>query len=58
MLSGKELKMKRIELDIQAKSIAEVLGVSKPFVTYMEKGIKKIPVDKYIVWTEYLGVHK
>ena len=57
MLSGKELKIKRIELDIQAKDIAEALGVSKPFVTYMEKGIKKIPIDKYIKWTEFLGLN-
>jgi len=58
MLSGKELKLKRVELDIQAKVIADVLGVSKPFVTYMEKGTKKIPIDKYILWTEYLGINK
>lgn len=56
MLTGKELKLKRIELDIQAKDIAELLGVSKPFVTNMEKGIKKIPIDKYIKWSEYLGL--
>lgn len=41
---------------IQAKEIAKVLGVSKPFVTYMEKGNKKIPQEKYIIWTEFLGV--
>lgn len=54
MKSGLELKIERIKLGMQAKEIAELLGVSKAFVTYMEKGIKKIPQDKYIKWTEFL----
>jgi predicted transcriptional regulator len=54
MLKGIDLKVKRIVLGIQAKEIAEVLGVSKAFVTYMEKGTKKIPQDKYIKWVGYL----
>jgi predicted transcriptional regulator len=54
MLKGIDLKVKRIMVGVQAKEIAEVLGVSKAFVTYMEKGTKKIPQDKYIKWVEYL----
>jgi predicted transcriptional regulator len=54
MLKGIDLKVKRIMIGVQAKEIAEVLGVSKAFVTYMEKGTKKIPADKYIKWLEYL----
>ena len=56
MLNGMDLKIKRIKSGIQAKEIALVLGVSKPFVTYMENGTKKIPQDKYIIWTKYLGI--
>jgi predicted transcriptional regulator len=54
MLKGIDLKVKRIMVGVQAKEIAEVLGVSKAFVTYMEKGTKKIPQDKYIKWVAYL----
>jgi predicted transcriptional regulator len=54
MLKGIDLKVMRIMVGVQAKEIAEVLGVSKAFVTYMEKGTKKIPQDKYIKWVAYL----
>lgn len=55
MLKGIDLKVKRIMVGVQAKEIAEILGVSKAFVTYMEKGTKKIPQDKYIKWVEFLN---
>jgi transcriptional regulator with XRE-family HTH domain len=54
MLSGMELKIKRIMLGIQAKEIAQLLGVSKPFVTYMENEQKKIPNEKYEMWINFL----
>jgi len=57
MKSGLELKIERIKLGIQAKEIATLLGVSKAFVTYMEKGSKKIPQDKYIVWVKFLSIN-
>jgi predicted transcriptional regulator len=54
MLSGLELKIKRITLGIKAKELAQVLEVSNAFITYMESGKKKIPEDKYIKWFNYL----
>lgn len=56
MLKGIDLKISRILLGIKAKEVAEALGVSKAFVTYMENGTKKIPQDKYIVWTKFLNI--
>lgn len=54
MLTGLELKIKRIVLGKQAREIAQVLGVSNAFVTYMETGKRNIPQDKYVKWVEYL----
>lgn len=54
MLSGIELKVKRIMLGIKAQEIAKLLEVSNAFVTYMENGTKKIPEDKYIKWVNHL----
>lgn len=56
MLSGMELKLKRIMKGIKASEIAKLLGVSNAFVTYMEQGERKIPQDKYIKWSQYLEV--
>lgn len=53
-MSGLELKLFRIRLGVQAKEIASVLGVSKSFVSNMERGVKNIPKDKYILWFGYL----
>jgi len=55
MLSGKQLKIKRIMLDVEAKAIARQLGVSKSYISLMEKGERNIPEDKYIKWIEFLG---
>jgi predicted transcriptional regulator len=56
MLSGLELKIKRITLGIKANELSKILGCSNAFITYMEKGERKIPEDKYILWTDYLGL--
>lgn len=56
MLSGMELKSKRIMKGIKASEIARLLEVSNAFVTYMEQGERKIPQDKYIQWVNYLEV--
>ncbi len=56
MKSGMELKIKRIMLGIKANEIAQLLGVSNAYITYMEKGEKRISEDKYIKWTEFLGI--
>jgi len=42
-------------LDVEAKAIARQLGVSKSYISLMEKGERNIPEDKYIKWIEFLG---
>ncbi|MED3562279.1 helix-turn-helix transcriptional regulator [Bacillus xiapuensis] len=55
MLSGKELKVKRILLDVEAREIANHIGISKSYISLMEKGARRIPDDKYDVWIQYLN---
>ena len=54
LLSGKELKIKRIILDIKASEIAERLGISKAYISLMESGNRRIPKDTYWKWVEIL----
>jgi len=56
MLSGKELKIKRIVLDIRANELAEMLGISKSYISLMENGGRKIPSHIYERWIEILGI--
>jgi transcriptional regulator with XRE-family HTH domain len=56
LISGKQLKIKRIILDIEAKEIAKYIGVSKSYISLMEKGERRIPKDKMVKWCEFLGV--
>jgi transcriptional regulator with XRE-family HTH domain len=56
MLSGKELKIKRIVLDIKANELAEMLGVSKSYISLMENNRRKIPLHIYERWIEILGL--
>ena len=55
MRTGKQLKMKRIELDIKGKDIAMQLGVSTTYICLMEKGEKNIPSHIYGRWVELLN---
>ncbi|WP_080845587.1 helix-turn-helix domain-containing protein [Cytobacillus gottheilii] len=54
MLTGKQLKIKRIELDIKAKEIAEFLGICKTYVSKMEREVQGIPIHMYEKWYGYL----
>lgn len=42
--------------DIEAQEIARYLGVSKTYISLMEKGKRRISADKYEKWAEFLGV--
>lgn len=56
MYTGKQLKLKRIELDIQAKQISEYLKVDKSYISKLEKGVQAIPVHIYDKWVKYLEI--
>ncbi|MGD6876803.1 helix-turn-helix domain-containing protein [Bacillus infantis] len=58
MLTGKQLKIKRIIMDIKAIQIASLLGVHKSYVSKMENEVQGIPAHMYQKWTEYLGLNK
>ncbi|WP_420909458.1 helix-turn-helix domain-containing protein [Bacillus infantis] len=55
MLTGKELKIKRILLEIEAQEIARHLEISKSYISLMEKGSRSIPERTYAKWITYLG---
>ena len=57
MLSGKELKMKRILLDVKAKDVAAYLNVDKSYISKLEKGVQMIPIHIYEHWVEFLEVY-
>jgi DNA-binding Xre family transcriptional regulator len=54
MLTGKELKIKRIIAEVEAKEIASHIGISKTNISLMEKGQRRIPEDIYGKWINYL----
>ena len=56
MLTGKQLKIKRIMLDIKAVEVAEYLGIHKSYISKMERGVQGIPLHMYSKWTEFLGI--
>ncbi|GIN22638.1 helix-turn-helix domain-containing protein [Siminovitchia fordii] len=56
MNKGKELKIKRVILDIKATEVAQYLGVSKSYISKMENNVQGIPQHIYDRWSEYLGV--
>jgi transcriptional regulator with XRE-family HTH domain len=47
--------LKRIELDIKAKEIAEYLHIDKSYISKLENGVQNIPVHIYKKWCEFLG---
>lgn len=55
MLTGKQLKLKRIELDIKAKEITEYLHIDKSYISKLENGIQAIPIHIYEKWIHYLS---
>lgn len=58
MFSGKELKIKRIMLDIQAQEVANYLGIHKSYVSKMENEVQAIPVHLREKWENFLGINK
>ncbi len=56
MTKGKELKIKRVILDIKATEIARYLGVSKSYISKMENNVQGIPEHIYKKWSKYLGI--
>lgn len=58
MLTGKELKIKRILLDIKANEVAKMLNVDKSYISKMERGVQGIPSHLYEKWINYLGLDK
>jgi transcriptional regulator with XRE-family HTH domain len=57
VLSGKELKIKRIIMDIKAIEIAQYLNIHKGYFSKLENGVQNIPRHIYEQWSEYLGVN-
>jgi transcriptional regulator with XRE-family HTH domain len=57
MLSGKELKIKRIIADVEAKEVARYIGISKTYISLMEKGQRRIPEEIYDKWINYLEIN-
>lgn len=54
MLTGKELKIKRIILDIKATEVAEYLNVHKSYISKLEREVQMIPEHIYSKWIEFL----
>lgn len=50
MLTGIELKIKRIRNDYKAMYIAEKLNVSKSYISMLERGKQDIPLHIYEKW--------
>lgn len=57
MYTGKQLRLKRVELDKRAVELAKHLGISKSYISKMENEIQSIPGHFYKKWTDYLGLN-
>ncbi|MED3912838.1 helix-turn-helix transcriptional regulator [Peribacillus simplex] len=55
MLTGKQLKIKRIMLDIKAIHIAELLEVHRSYISILESGKQNIPLHIRTKWESYLN---
>lgn len=58
MYTGRELKIRRVIMDMQAKDIAEMIGIHKSYISKMEKEVQRIPDYIYERWIEILGMNK
>jgi transcriptional regulator with XRE-family HTH domain len=56
VITGKQLKLKRVELDLKAKEIAEYLHIDNSYISKLENGVQSIPAHIYDKWIEYLGM--
>jgi transcriptional regulator with XRE-family HTH domain len=54
MLTAKEMKIKRIINEVTATSLADKLGISKSYVSLIEKGRREIPESLYSKWIEII----
>lgn len=54
MLTGKKLKIARIKKNLKAQYIAEKIGVSKSYISKLEREIQDIPKHIYIKWIKVL----
>lgn len=54
MLNGKQLKIKRITLDIKAKEVADYLQIHKSYISKMENEVQAIPENIYHRWVSFL----
>lgn len=54
MLTGKDLKVKRVVLDVKAVDVAKELNVHRSYISIMERGIQEIPKHIRVKWEDYL----
>lgn len=57
MITGKKLKLRRIELDIKAKDLADMLGIDNTYVSKIESGIHKVPKKIEDKWFKILKIN-
>lgn len=50
MLSGKELRLMRVKLELRAKYIAQELNVTKGYISNLENEKQAIPSHIYKKW--------
>ena len=53
-MNGKELKIKRIQMDIKQKILAEYIHVSQAYLSMMENQKVRIPDNIYNEWIKHL----
>ena len=56
MYTGKQLKIKRIMLDINANEVADMIGIHKSYISKLEKEVQHIPKHIYAKWITILGL--
>lgn len=52
---GLQLRMRRMEKKMTIEEVADLLGVAKNTVSYMELGKKKITVEDVVKYSEIVG---
>lgn len=53
---GMFLRGERLTRKIKQSQVARWLGVSTPSITYYERGMRQIPLVKFVCWCEALGL--
>lgn len=57
MLSGKALKIHRIQKDMKAKNLAAQLNISKSYLSILEHERQDIPLLLYRKWIRCLDIN-